>query len=99
LLDIVKSQSKNDSNIALAGSGQKIPISTDGGTQPLWSKDGKELFYLSLSGDTVIALTIETEPEFRIVGSQELFEGRYKTDIFHSYDVAPVGRFLMIQDP
>jgi serine/threonine-protein kinase len=77
--------------------GPNIQISTDGGRQPVWSKDGKELFYLR--GDTVMAVTIETEPEFRVLDSQELFKGWYKTDIFHSYDVAADGRFLMIQDP
>ena len=63
----------------------------------MWSKDGKELFYLS--GNAVIAATIEIEPAFRATNLKELFEGRYRTTIYHSYDVARDGRFLMIQDP
>ena len=63
----------------------------------MWSKNGKELFYLN--GKTVMAATIETEPEFRATNLKELFKGQYRTDIFHSYDVAPDGRFLMIQEP
>ncbi|GAG33508.1 unnamed protein product, partial [marine sediment metagenome] len=79
------------------GPGPRTPISTDGGGHPVWSKDGKELFYLS--GDTVIAATIEIEPEFSVTNLEVLFEGQYHTTMFHSYDVAPDGRFLMIQDP
>ena len=30
--------------------GSKIPISRDGGSQPRWRSDGKELFYSSLDG-------------------------------------------------
>ena len=30
------------------GPGAPVPISTDGGTQPRWRRDGKELFYLGL---------------------------------------------------
>jgi dipeptidyl aminopeptidase/acylaminoacyl peptidase len=37
--------------------GDKIRISTSGGTQPLWRKDGKELFYLAPDGSlTAIAI-------------------------------------------
>src|SRR5262249_36243778 len=33
------------------GPGGKFQISTNGGTQVRWNKNGKELFYLSLSGE------------------------------------------------
>ena len=79
------------------GPGPKIPISTEGGRQPVWSQDGKELFYRS--GDKMIATTIETEPEFRVTDFEELFEGRYLISTVPNYDVAPDGRFLMIQEP
>jgi len=78
------------------GPGPKIMVSTEGGYQPVWSQDGKELFYRS--GNKMIAATIETEPEFKVTEFEELFEGRYLTSIFHNYDVAPDGRFLMIQE-
>jgi serine/threonine-protein kinase len=47
---------------------------------------------------TMMAATIETEPEFRVTGTEVLFEGRYLTSEYHNYDVAPDGRFLMIQE-
>ena len=68
-------------------------ISTEGGQLPVWSRDGKELFYRW--ADRMMAATVETEPEFRVIEYKELFE----TINFRDYDVAPDGRFLMIQDP
>lgn len=80
------------------GPGPKIMISTEGGFEPLWSWDGKELFYRSADGDRVTAAKIETEPEFRVTSSEVLFEGRYLSGMFKHFDVAPDGRFLMIQE-
>jgi len=83
------------------GPGPKVMISTTGGYQPAWSRDGKELFYRSGRGNRkMIAATFETEPEFRITGFEELFEGQYQRHIqWRNYDVAPDGRFLIIQEP
>jgi Tol biopolymer transport system component len=78
------------------GPGTKILISTEGGDHPVWSRDGKELFYRGgRDSPKMIAATIETEPEFRVMRSEELFENIR----FQDYDVAPDGRFLMIQEP
>jgi Tol biopolymer transport system component len=80
------------------GPGPKTMISTEGGYQPVWSRDGKELFYRC--GYKMIAATIETAPAFRVIRLEELFEGPYLCRINRiDYDVAPDGRFLMIQDP
>jgi serine/threonine-protein kinase len=79
------------------GSGQKIQMSTGGGYQPAWSRDGKELFYRS--DNKMIAATFETEPDVNITQREKLFEGWYRTSIYHNYDVAPDGRFLIVQEP
>ena len=72
-------------------------ISTGGGYNPLWSPDGKELFYRN--GDKMIAVTVQTEPEIRVIASEVLFEGQYYTDSNRSYDVSQDGqRFLMIKE-
>jgi Tol biopolymer transport system component len=39
----------------LPGPGQKLQISTTGGTQPRWNKNGKELFFVSLDGKMMSA--------------------------------------------
>jgi serine/threonine-protein kinase len=75
--------------------GQKV--STGGGENPVWSGDGKELFYCA--GDKMIAAKIETEPEFKVTGSEVLFEGKYLTGWSRSYDVKGDGqRFLMVKE-
>ena len=77
------------------GPGPKTMISTKGGYQPVWSRDGKELLYFSGHGSPrMIAVTIETEPEFRVIEFKELFEAIN----YRNYDIAPDGRFLMIQE-
>jgi Tol biopolymer transport system component len=80
------------------GLGKKEKISTDGGCFPVWSRDGKELFYRN--GDKMMVTTIETEPEFRVAGSDVLFEGQYLTSGGGpNYDVSPDGRqFLMVKE-
>jgi hypothetical protein len=42
--------------------GELWQVSTGGGDSPLWSPDGKELFYRS--GDAVTAAPVVTEPTF-----------------------------------
>ncbi len=84
------------------GSGSKTTISAEGGCQPVWSRDGKQLFYRSSDGKKVIAAQIMANPTFSVVSVRELFEGQYvgnPTMDVQTYDVAPDGRFLMIQDP
>ncbi len=71
-------------------------ISPNGGTEPVWSRDGRELFYLE--GNKMMAVAVETEPAFRFQPAEELFEGGFVTYpiAFRIYDVAPDGRFVMI---
>jgi dipeptidyl aminopeptidase/acylaminoacyl peptidase len=72
-------------------------ISTGGGHQPMWSRDGKELFYRT--GDKMKAASIETEPEFKVTGSEVLFEGKSLTYWRGNYDVSGDGqRFLMVME-
>ena len=71
------------------GPGGKRQISTEGGDEPVWAKNGRELFYRN--GDKMMAVDIVTEPQFSAAKPRLLFEGRYG-----SYGIAPDGqRFLM----
>jgi len=80
------------------GPGQKVAVSSDGGTEPLWSPDGSELYYRH--GKKVIAAKIETEPEFKVVDTQILFNDEYYScALCRTYDIGPDGRFLMLYDP
>jgi Tol biopolymer transport system component len=78
------------------GPGGKWQISTDGGTEPVWNRNGRELFYRS--GDKMMAVDITTQPGFAAGKPRMLFEGRYEPAPITSpnYDVSPDGqRFLM----
>jgi eukaryotic-like serine/threonine-protein kinase len=80
------------------GPGGKWQISTEGGTEPAWNRNGRELFYRS--GDKMMAVDIATQPGFAPGTPRMLFEGRYETAPFPAtnYDVSPDGqRFLMVK--
>ena len=79
------------------GLGDKEAISTDGGGQPLWSPDGKELFYRN--GDEMMVVPVETDPTFSAGAPEVLFEQQYYLDrARRTYDLAPDGRFLMVKE-
>ena len=74
-------------------------ISTDGGQQPLWSLDGRELFYRAPSGMMVVPV-LDTEPVFRPGSAEVLFETQYYFNrSTRTYDIHTDGqRFLMVKD-
>ena len=51
--------------------GRVIPISTGGGTEPVWSRDGRELFYRD--GNQLLVVDVDVETEFTVGTSQVLF--------------------------
>ena len=55
--------------------GQVVPISVGQGTEAVWSRDGRELFYRN--GDQLWVVDVETEPGFTVGSPRVLFEGRY----------------------
>jgi serine/threonine-protein kinase len=74
----------------------RVQVSTAGGRSPMWSRDGRELFYRN--GDKMMAVTVSTDPNFATGKPTLLFEKQFESDPNHSnYDVAADGRFIMIQ--
>ena len=79
------------------GPGAETVISRGGGTEPVWSVDGSELFYRS--GRLMIAVALKTEPRLEIGERTVLFEGIFvsRSPWHAGYDVHPDGeRFLMV---
>src|SRR5256885_1167670 len=77
----------------------KWAISAGGGTEPLWSHRGGELFYRAASGD-LVAVAINTNPRFSLGRSAALFPAAGFTSLRFGpqYAVAPDDRrFLMIR--
>jgi serine/threonine-protein kinase len=79
------------------GPGERIQISTAGGTEPRWSRDGRTLFYRV--GRWLYAATVTTTPAFAVTDRRPRFEGTFVLDAGHTnYDPAPDGKhFLMLQ--
>jgi eukaryotic-like serine/threonine-protein kinase len=83
------------------GPGGKWQISTDGGTEPAWNPNGRELFYRI--GDSMMAVPVTTQPSFSAGRPTALFRGAYLASTFPltgtTYDVTRDGqRFVMIKD-
>jgi len=80
------------------GPGGQWQVSTEGGTEPVWNSNGRELFYRN--GDKMMAVEITTQPGFSAGNPEMLFEKQYASVLVRvpNYDVSPDGqRFLMIK--
>jgi serine/threonine-protein kinase len=81
------------------GPGAKWQISTEGGTEPVWNPNERELFYRQ--GDKLMAVEVATQPAFSAGKPRMLFERQYApsaTATSRNYDVSPDGqRFLMVK--
>ena len=81
---------------AYPSGGNRVTVSNGGGILPRWSRDGKELFYVT--GDAMVAVAMRPDgtfgaPRKLFDRSPFLFNHR-----FHSFSVSPDGkRFLMIR--
>jgi dipeptidyl aminopeptidase/acylaminoacyl peptidase len=73
----------------------KWQMSTDGGRAPVWDGHGRERFYQN--GGKIMAVAIQPEPSFVARTPRLLFQGNYFAGTWRTYDVAPDGRFIMIQ--
>jgi len=79
-------------------------VSTNGGVSPLWAPNGRELFYLSDDGGSVMAVEVETEPAFSAGTPKELFSAATYLGGGSTpgtpWDIDPDGkRFLMMKAP
>ena len=76
-------------------------MSIGGGQQPHWSRDGAELFYVTLEG-TLVSVPVKSGPAWNAgtpapVIAADSYKGSGTTA--RTYDVAPDGkRFLLIKE-
>ena len=78
------------------GPGEAVPVSTDGGTEPLFARDAPTLFYRH--GDDVIAVDIGTGPPIGVGKARRVSSKPYNRSngYWPNYDVTPDGRRLLM---
>jgi serine/threonine-protein kinase len=86
----------------LAGEQDQVLVSLDGGTEPVWSHDGRELYYRETSqGDPhLVAAGIRTSPTIAVTGRKRLFPvgDIVGTNPHANYDISPDGKtFAMVR--
>jgi Tol biopolymer transport system component len=75
-------------------------ISRDGGTFPVWRRDGKEIYYISLDSHLTAVSVNPRQGEFEVNKAQKLFEVRNVFPLGAPFDVMPDGqRFLVLTQP
>jgi serine/threonine protein kinase/Tol biopolymer transport system component len=85
---------------AFPGPGAPLPVSTQGGAQVRWRRDGRELFYVALDGRLMTAVVrTQADGQLEVGIPMPLFAthiGRAVTPVGAQYVVSPDGqRFLM----
>jgi Tol biopolymer transport system component len=78
--------------------GTKWRVSVNGGAQPRWRRDGRELFWVE--GETLIATSVSTTPTFSMGAATRLFSDPNLdwSWMWPAYDVSPDGqRFVLTE--
>jgi eukaryotic-like serine/threonine-protein kinase len=81
------------------GPGGRVQVSVNDGTEPVWSRDGRRLFYRGEG--KFMAASIVTSPRFAVTGRTALFDDTYlRSAAPHAnYDVSPDGSRLLVLRP
>jgi Tol biopolymer transport system component len=76
--------------------GSKWQLSTDGATEPVWPRNGREIFYRS--DERMMVIEVRTEPAFSASKPKLLFEARYERGLpgISNYDATPDGQRLVM---
>jgi eukaryotic-like serine/threonine-protein kinase len=89
---------------AFPGPGEKRRISSSGGSQPAWSRNGRELFYFQQKGiapnttNAIVAVETSNAGGFRVGTPHVLFAGPYSGSTpLRSYDLTSDGQFIMVR--
>ena len=77
--------------------GARVQVSNQGGTEALWSRSGRALYYRTPAG--IVSVAVTTGSSFSIGERKTVLMNEYVTDATHpSYDVSPDGsQFLMLK--
>jgi Tol biopolymer transport system component len=77
------------------GPGGRYQVTQDGGTMPVWSRDGRQLFYGH--AQRLESATLSFEPTFSVTGRDTALNIALSSAPGHAnYDVAPDGKHFVI---
>lgn len=82
------------------GDGERVRVSAAKGSWPLWSRDGRELYYFT--GTTLMVATVRLRGRIRVEANQALFSAPLRQSASNAppYGPAPDGmRFLIVTNP
>jgi len=85
---------------AFPGPGERLRVSTSGGTEPVWGRTGMELFYRQ-DLESIMVVNVELAPGVRVSRPARIARQRLNAEVrsLPNYDVAPDGsRLLIIHD-
>jgi serine/threonine-protein kinase len=83
---------------AFPGPGGRTAVSTGGGTEPIWSRDGKWLYYRA--GTKMMAAAVTLSPAFAVTERKVLFDGPHAAHPYHqNFDVTPDGKSFVMLEP
>ena len=97
-LAYVSAESSNVYVRRFPGPGKTIQVSAAGGDEPVWSRDGRALYYEA--GDTLFRVSVATAPKLMVGKPEVVIQGQF----WHSsiagpnYDVAPDGKRILMLD-
>lgn len=78
------------------GAGSRTQVSSEGGSEPLWSRSGQQLYFRSPAG--LVTVSVTTGATFTIGERRISAVGESFDDATHAnYDVAPDGQLLMLR--
>jgi serine/threonine-protein kinase len=81
------------------GPGGRVQVSTSGGTEPVWSRDGRRLFYRGQR--QLMAAVVRPGPAFAVVARDTVLADTYvyASNPHANYDVMPDGTHFVFLEP
>jgi eukaryotic-like serine/threonine-protein kinase len=85
----------------LVDGSRRVLISNNGGTEPVWSRDGREIFYRDNGSQWLHAARVTMSPNVQVISRTQLFGiADFESAGPHAnYDVTPDGRFIFVRQP
>ena len=76
----------------------RYQVSLDGGATPVWSRDGRTIFYTNAR--RIVSATLATQPSFRVLERKVVVERAFTFNAIHAdFDVMPDGKHVIVLQP